>query len=440
MEVTEKPKKIMAIAIIMPQVGQDIETARINEWHVRTGDQVNSGDIIATVESDKASFEVESHAGGFVIQLLYQEGEEAPVFKPIAFLGEKNERYEKVDINEQPSSESQKKQEVNLPDIPLPSISAERMFISPSAKRKARELNIPLENLKQLSSGYRIKKKDVIAFGKNGFNSIKITPLARKLGDEAGVNPDIIAGSGYNQRVMARDVLGQLGMPKSKNLEPTEGDRIIVFGKTRKRIGERLSFSKHTIPHYYLFADVDVTQAEQIRQDNLKKTGVKISMNDIVIKASAEALVMFPEMNAWVDENKMIIKPEINIGVATATDEGLLVPVIPQANTLNLNGINEISKKNAADARKGIVQLKYKGTITVTNLGMYGVSRFLPIINPPECAILSLGAVEEKVISRNGKPTIASMLTLGLACDHRAVDGAKAAMFLSKIKELIEKT
>ncbi len=146
----------------------------------------------------------------------------------------------------------------------------------------------------------------------------------------------------------------------------------------------------------------------------------------------------FPEMNSWVDDEKILLKPEINIGVAVSTPAGLLVPVIPDADRLNLTEINQQSQKNAEGARKGLINIKKPGTFTVSNLGMYGINRFLPIINPPECAILSVGAVEKKVVPKDSNMVIIDSITLGLACDHRAVDGAKASEFLSFLKEIME--
>lgn len=427
----------MATPVNMPQVGQDLETARINEWHVKQGDKVNEGDILATVESDKASFEVEASASGVVIQLLFNAGDEAAVFKPIAFIGNENEilTFDKpTTLTTEPAKISATEPLFTSHEIK----SSEKLFISPAARRVAKENNISLEALKATATHVRLKKKHILSYIQNGKHAFKTTPLARKIIEDTGLNAANIEGSGYNNRIMKRDLTPYLGMPRSKTLEPAAGDQVFVFGKIRKRIAERLSFSKHTIPHYYLFAEADVSSALDYKENIFTTTGNKISINDIIIKATAEALVDFPSLNAWVDDEKMIIKPDINIGVAVSTEDGLLVPVIPSANKLNVKEIHYFSRKNAEDAKRGIVQVKNPGTFTITNLGMYGISRFLPIINPPECAILSLGAVEKKVVVRNNAPAVADIITLGLACDHRAVDGAKAALFLGKLKDIIE--
>jgi len=399
----------MATAINMPQVGQDIDFARIIGWHVREGDEVKEGDILATVESDKASFEVEASEPGIVLKLLFEKGDEAEVFKPIAYIGQKDESV--LDEKEKKESpvENTKVEEVISSDE-KEVLRTEALFSSPSARRVARENNLELSEITGSGPNGRIVKKDVEAYIKLAKAERKVTPVAKKIAEETG----------------------------STILKESPGDQIILFNKARKRAAERLSFSKQTIPHYYLFSDVDISPIINWRKTTNSKLGIKISINDIIIKSVAEALRKFPEMNSWVDDEKMLLKPEINIGVAVSTPAGLLVPVIPDTDKLNLAEINKQSQKNAEDARKGLINMNNPGTFTVTNLGMYGIDRFLPIINPPECAILSVGAVEKKVVPKDGDIAIIDSVTLGLACDHRAVDGAKASEFLSYLKENME--
>jgi pyruvate dehydrogenase E2 component (dihydrolipoamide acetyltransferase) len=428
----------MATPVNMPQVGQDLETARINEWHVKVGDKVKEGDILATVESDKASFEVEANADGYITELLFEAGDEAHVFKPIAYIGQKNETL-LYNVPETIAPEVDEFSTIKASkSIQVPK-STRKLYISPSARRIARENNISLETLKASATNSRLKKKDIFSLiPGNDKPAKKVTPIARKISEALGINSLEIEGSGFNSRVMKKDVISHLGILKSKVLDPVDGDDVIVFGKTRKRIAERLTFSKQTIPHYYLFSEADISPALKWKDNIFATAGIKVSVNDRIIKATADALLEYPDLNAWVDDEKIIIKPEINIGVAVSTPEGLFVPVIPLANKLNLNEIHEVSRTNAENAKRGIVQLNNPGTFTITNLGMFGANWFLPIINPPECAILSVGTIEKKVVARYEKPVIADIITLGLACDHRAVDGAKAAQFLGRLKEIIE--
>jgi pyruvate dehydrogenase E2 component (dihydrolipoamide acetyltransferase) len=380
---------------------------------------------------------VESTQAGIVLQLLFQPGDEAAVFKPIAYIGQKNES--PVDPGESlstPAVYDEKKHKESL--VRAEDKRSEGLFSSPSARRIARENNLDLSPITGTGPHGRIIKKDVQLFLSLRKQEKKITPVAKKIAEDGGIPVDSIQGTGFGGRVMKKDVVSSFGQVKSAVLKESPGDQVILYSKARKRTAERLSFSKLTIPHYYLFAEVDVTTILAWRKTTNLKLGVKISINDIIIKSTGEALKEFPELNAWVDDDKMLIKPEINIGVAVSTENGLLVPVIPETDKLNLMEISNISLKNAEDAHRGIIRMDKPGTFTVSNLGMYGVSRFLPIINPPECAILSVGAVEKKVIPKEDTLAIIDNLTLGLACDHRAVDGAKASEFLRFLKETIE--
>ncbi len=428
----------MAIPINMPQVGQDIETARIIEWHVKPGDIVSEGDLIATVESDKASFEVEANADGTVLQLLYKPGEEAVVFKPIAYIGKENEIME--EIKSSPEKSPQKKNEVSKTGK-HPGSSEDRegqLHISPSARRIALEHNISLSELTGVASTGMIRKEDVLEFINRKNKAEKEIPVASISGGEEETNPQQIKASEHVKGILKEESPSIAGNSGSKKLQPAKDDTVLFFNKTRKRIAEKLTFSKHTIPHYYLFSDIDITNAIALKEKTFAQTGVKISINDIIIKATSSALLEHQELNSYVDEEKILIKKDINIGIAVATPEGLLVPVIHNPQLLNLAEIHETSLKLAEDARRGIVKPEYTGTFTITNLGMFGVSNFQAIINPPESAILSIGAVEKRVIHRKGEIVISDMLTTGLACDHRAVDGATAAGFLGRIKEIIE--
>ncbi len=427
----------MATPINMPQIGQDLETGKIIEWHVSEGDEVKEGDILATVESDKASFEVETSEAGIVLQLLFKEGDEAAVFKPIAYIGQKDESIpDKKGKILSPIEKNETKDDIS--SVNKDEIKPEGLFSSPSARRIAKESNLELSEIKGSGPNGRIVKKDVEAYLELNKSEKKVTPVAKKIAEETGFSFGSIKGTGYGGRVMKKDVISSISPVKSAILKEIPGDQVVLFHKARKRTAERLSFSKLTIPHYYIFSEVDVTSTLKWKKTTNTNLGIKISVNDIIIKSTAEALKKFPELNSWVDDEKMLLKPEINIGVAVSTPTGLLVPVIPDAGKLNLNEINNRSRKNAEDARQGIIHIDKHGTFTVSNLGMYGISRFLPIINPPECAILSVGAVEKKVVPKENEIIIVDSLTLGLACDHRAVDGAKASEFLSCLKEIIE--
>jgi pyruvate dehydrogenase E2 component (dihydrolipoamide acetyltransferase) len=429
----------MRININMPQVGQDIKYARLIEWHVKTGDRVNEGDILATVESDKASFEVESHTQGTIVDLLYDIGEEAEVFTPILTIEDGKEPstiqssvpgIEHVRSTAAPfKNPSFTKYEKN-PGL--------KVFVSPAARRVAREHQVELASIKGSGPNGRIVKRDVLMCGEAKPDKIRISPLAREIISETGIDPVYVNGSGENAKIVKKDVENIKLYPKSQKLTAQPGEKVIRFDKTKKRIAERLTSSKQTIPHYYVFSEVNFAKLFETKAACLQKTGEKISINDLILKKTAETLLKFPNLNSHVDDEKMIIKSEINLGMAVSTPFGLLVPVVPNADKLTLEEIHRISAKNAADARRGINNSLARSTFTVTNLGMHGITGFLPIINPPECAILSVGSAHKKAVVSSGRIEIADVAVIGLSCDHRAVDGAEAAAFVYQLKAELE--
>lgn len=429
----------MATPINMPQVGQDLETAKIIEWHVKEGDTVEKGDMIATVESDKASFEVEAFEAGTVLKLLFEEGDDGEVFKPIAWIGKPGETID----GEAPAQQEEKKKEsapLVTSDAAQPKTLSQqgngKQFASPSAKRIAKENNISLEGIGGSGTNNRIVKKDVEA-ALDGATSVKATPVAKQVAQSEGVNLNEISGTGYNGRIHKNDVLDSMRQ-KTIKVQSSGADEVIYFDKIRKRIAERLTLSKQTIPHYYLYNDVNVTKALDWKKQLLDEVGVKVSVNDILIKVVANVLKKHPVINSHVDDEKIVLKPTVNIGVAVSVENGLLVPVIKNTDQLKVAEISAASKKNAQDAKRGIIDPTVAGTFTISNLGMFGVSRFNAIINPPECAILSVGAIEKKVVPVNNGMVIADIMTIGLAVDHRAADGVLAAKFLSDVKTGIE--
>jgi pyruvate dehydrogenase E2 component (dihydrolipoamide acetyltransferase) len=398
----------MAKPILMPQIGENIKTGAIIQWLVKEGDSVNRGDVIVIVESEKATFEVEAYESGVIQKILYSDGDEAEVLKPIAYLAQSGE-----DIEEPLQVEHEAEQ--RKPDF-------------------SRE-----DSLSQIQRARSSKSS---------------SPSARRLAREHGIDLSIISGSGPGGRIIKQDVLSAISSAAPEGQEPlvltpeisqapeierflTE-DREIPFSKMRKVIADRLTRSAQTIPHFYLFSEVDMTEALTWRKAYNEKNQTRVTVTDMIIKATACALSEFGRMNAHADSQKIILKKNINIGVAVSVSDGLLVPVIPDTDQKDIREISRICRENAEAARRGALRTPAIGTFTITNLGMYSVSRFLPIINPPECAILGIGSIEKKVIPIGAGIHIRDVMPLSLACDHRAVDGVYAAQFLDKIKYLME--
>lgn len=394
----------MAHPINMPQVGQDIETAVITEWKVKVGDRIEKGDVVALVESDKAVFEVEAFQSGIVLELLFQEDEEACVLEPIAVIGEEGEDPRTISSTRRESGNVEEKESSNS------------------------------EPEDELETGISSSKTKVSA-----------SPSARRLALELGVDLQDVAGSGPQGRITKADVqeaasAGKESAHDSPACSGDPGDRVIPFSRMRQSIADRLTRSAQTIPHFYLTMRADVTEFMAWREQYQDSTGNRISVNSLAVKAAASALERFPRMNAHVEADRMTLCREVNIGIAVSLEEGLIVPVIPDAPSLGLAEIAVKIREISESARRAVLSAGAPGTFTVSNLGMLGVAEFMPIINPPEAGIMGVGAVEPQVIIRpDGTPGVRELLPLTLGCDHRAVDGYYAGRFLQSVREEIEK-
>jgi pyruvate dehydrogenase E2 component (dihydrolipoamide acetyltransferase) len=403
----------MAKSINMPQVGQDILTGILTEWRIKVGDTVKKGDIVAVVESDKASFEVEAFESGMVLELLYNEGDEAKVFEPILYLGEPGESVEtentKVDV-EEPQSLGKDKSVFQVEENRTTAES--KIFSTPSARRIAREHGLDVAGIKGSGPNGRIIKQDIL----NAVEALK------------------------NREEKIADNIPSATQADFQSLVSAPDREEIPFSRMRQRIAEKLLLSKRTIPHFYLFMDVDMTDVLSWRSLFNKSGSQKISVNDILIKATAATLTYFPRLNAHVSDSKLILLKDINIGIAVSVEDGLLVPVIPNADKKNVQEISMLSQQLSAGAKMGILKSNAIGSFSISNLGMFSVNRFLPIINPPEVAILGVGKIEKRVVPLEQNAIgVREYLTLSLACDHRAVDGVYAANFLDRLKEFLEK-
>jgi len=416
----------MATPIVMPQVGHDIPSAKILEWKVKEGDVVKKGDVVAIVESEKASFEVEAFDSGAIIKILHGVDAEVKVFEPIAYLGAPGEKMEDRGTTAPSAGQTPARQQVaperSAAAAPAPAESKANAIVTPPV-------------------GHDLETGRVCA-----------SPSARRAARERGVDLSSVAGSGPGGRIVKRDVTAAFTSKRSAAPAPASphsvspavtaepGDQVIAFSKLRQGIARNLTLSKQTIPHFYLFVDVDMTHAIAWRVAFNERHGSRVTVTDMLVAAAARALREFPVMNSHVDPTKMVLKKDVNIGVAVSVEEGLLVPVVADADRKDIFEIHRIIKENAEAARRGIIKMPKPGTFTISNLGMFAVGKFLPIINPPECAILGVGAAEKRVVyAGHNAMMIREMMTLTLAADHRAADGASAAKFLNRIKELMEK-
>lgn len=404
------------ISINMPVIGQDIPTGIVLEWLKKEGDPIEKDEVIAAVESEKADFDVEAPASGILLKILKNEGEEAEVLTPIGYIGKPGEVYEE--------SVDRKDKTKKIKDG------------APSA----------LKDIKSTEKVEDSKRTKVIA-----------SPLARKVAIEKGVSLNMITGTGPNGRIIKKNVLASLkhietlpkGSPADKERgKPSEkvsqglsveaGDRRESFSRVRQIIADRMKQSVRQIPHFYLNVDVPMDRVVDWRLTVNNELQVSITFTDIVVFAAAIALKEFPRLNAHTGDSELVYKKRVNIGVAVSSEQGLLVPVIPNADRKDILSISNEIKEKSALAREGKLDLATRGTFTISSLGMYGITSFLPIINPPETGILAIGKIEDRIIASEKTMEFKKMMTVTLACDHRAVDGVYGAEFLKRFCEIME--
>ena len=412
----------MSVNILMPALSPTMEEGTLSKWLVKEGDIVTSGDLIAEIETDKATMEVESIDDGTIGKILVREGQEAvKVNEPIAILLLDGE---------------------NLSDIKsikkAPLIESVQEIEKIESKEK---LNFNLNKTGKIDLDTNINIKN---FKKNE-TRIFASPLAKRIAKQRDVDLSLINGSGPNGRILKTDIENfnnNKNLLKNNITTNNSNSELIKNSSMRKTIAERLVQSKNEAPHFYLSLDCNIDQLLKIRSMiNLKSNDkYKISVNDMIIKAASSSLIKVPKANAsWENENTRYFN-NTDISVAVAIDGGLITPIIKDVQSKGLLEISEDMKLLANKAKDGkLLPEEYVGgSFSISNLGMYGIKEFSAVINPPQGAILAVGSGEKRPIVLNDQLTIASIMTVTLSCDHRVVDGAVGAQFLSVFKDFIE--
>ena len=441
----------------MPKLGQTVETAVIETWHRQEGEAVAKGEPLLDITTDKATLEVEAYIAGTVRKLLYAKGATVPVNAVIALVGEPSdevgdEMVEKLlAANAALAVEAETAAAVAAPQTapaataspapapaptPAPAIAPPgRIFSSPRARRVAGEKTVPLQVLRGSGPNGRVVEADVLAYAER-LAGLRISPTARVLAAERGVDLTRLKGSGIDGRIMKDDVLAA---PVAAAPRAAAGQRVPLTAM-RRIVAERMTFSKTTTPHFYLTADADMTATVEVRGQLNERGGTKVSFNDLIIRACSIAFGEVPEMNvAWAD-GALLFRSEVNIGLAVALDEGLIVPVVRHCEARSLEQIAQASAALIEKARnKHLTPDDYEGGgFTLSNLGMFGIDTVAPIINPGEVAILGVGRIAPRPVVVDGGIHVRQMTTLVLAADHRIVDGAIAARFLKTLKDALE--
>ncbi|MCI0439118.1 MAG: 2-oxo acid dehydrogenase subunit E2 [Chloroflexi bacterium] len=427
----------MATELTMPQMGYDMQEGTLVRWLKDEGAQVKMGEPIAEIETDKAVVEFESYAEGVLRRILVSEGATVPVGQTIAIVGAADEEIDGA-----------------LPSAPAPE------------RKAAREA--PVRSERQAAPTTRAQAAPAAPAS----GPVKASPVARRIADERGVDLKLVRGTGPGGRITKEDVLAFADAPMhrgAREAPPVEKEEapatpprrapaaprpaerpaaarpgeIIPLSRMRQQIARVTVRSKTEKPHFYVTADIDMTQAMQLRQQvnkALESEGIRVSVNDLIIKASVEALKKHPKFNAFLQEDGIQMNEQINVGIAVAGEDSLIVPAILDCGSKSLREIAVASKDLAERAQKGTLRPdEYTGgTFAISNLGMFNVTSFVAIIQPPHTAILAVGTVTKQPIVRDDQIAIGQIMTATLAADHRIVDGAEGARFLVEIKNYLE--
>lgn len=475
----------MAEYFKMPTLGQSMEEGTVLQWFKREGDTIKRGEALLEVMSDKANFEVEAPKDGVLRKIMVPENSTVPVNAPLAIIGTADEPIDAL-LQGAGGGEAAEEQPATAPAAapetaaaagsPAPAAKAEpapagRVFISPRARRLADERGIPIAALARIGTGPegRVLERDVVAYLERqavvptpgpsprleeGAERPKprATPLAARIADDLGVNIEDLAMGLPGSRVTADAVRRTAETVKpapAPSAAPIEGGapavaEVIPFRGLRKMVAENVTKSRQTAPHVTLVMEVDVTELvalfERLRPDIQRVFNTKLTYTDLLVKAVARALADHPLCNAALVGDEVRVYADKNIGVAVATENGLIVPVIHQADTLSLAEISTKLKELAERCRTGkqTPDDLTGGTFTITNLGAFGVDAFDPIIVPPQSCILGVGRIAQKPVVVDGQVAIHSIMNLCLSFDHRVLDGVPAAKFLQTLKELLE--
>lgn len=430
----------MPTPFIMPKMDMDQEYVTIINWLKKEGEWIKKGEPVIEVETDKIASEIEAPESGILAGILYHENEEAPVTKVVAYILKEGESLDSVSS---PAKGVEPVAQASSPVSEGTKAAESAVRATPLAKKVSADLGVPLDQV--TPSGSKVTRKDVEAFADGRKDevtprvSVPATPAARSLAAQRGVSLEEVVGSGPRGRVQAKDV------PTETSIPETTVTTIPLVGK-RKRIAERLTASYQSTPHIYLTVEVDMTAAENARKriNRIAKKDEQptVSMTAFLAKIVAWALARNPKLNASLQTDRIELLEDINVGIATAIDDGLIVPVIHGTDKLPLREISERLSYLTKQARDGALKAAEvsDGTFTISNLGMYGISSFTAIINPPQSAILAVGGLVRKpvVIDENDTVAVRPMMNLTLGADHRVVDGADAALFMVDLVKALE--
>ena len=411
----------MAEIVRMPKLSDTMTDGTVAAWHKKVGDKVKSGELLAEIETDKATMEFESYVDGILLYIGVQKGETVAVDALLAVFGKEGEDVSAIVAAEGAAPAAKEEAPVAAAPAPkAPVAEAPKAVATPSPVAAA---HAPAAAPVPFNDG-----------------RMRVSPLAKKLAEDKGLPLQYIPGSGDGGRIVRRDVDAFMAGASVQSASAVESYTEENVSQMRKTIARRLAESKFTAPHFYLTMEINMGRAVEARAAMNAATGSKVSFNDMVVKATALALKQHPKVNSSWQGDTIRYNHHVHMGIAVAVEEGLLVPVVRFADTKTLAQINQEVKTFAEKAKtKKLQPSDWEGnTFTISNLGMFGIEEFTAIVNPPDACILAVGAIREVPVVKNGAVVPGHTMKLTLSCDHRVVDGASGSAFLQTLKAMLE--
>jgi pyruvate dehydrogenase E2 component (dihydrolipoamide acetyltransferase) len=434
----------MAEIVRLPKMSDTMTEGVVAKWHKNVGDKIKTGELVAEIETDKATMEFESFQEGILLYKGVDEGKAAPVDSILAILGKEGEDFQAL-LEAEKNKQAAPAKEENAPKQEKPTVASPQA----PAEKSVDKQNISVKAAPPASNSNgntpAVKVEESVETHATD-SRIKASPLAKKLASDKGIDLSKIMGSGEGGRVVKRDIewfkpgsfVSNQQLPAGSVTEESFED--VPVSQMRKTIAKRLAESKFSAPHFYLTMEINMDRSADARESINAVASSKISINDFVIKAVAAALRQHPKVNAsWMGDT-LRYNHHIHIGVAVAVEDGLLVPVVRFADNKTLSQINGEVKQYAQKAKdKKLQPSDWEGnTFTISNLGMFGIDEFTAIINPPDACILAVGGIKDVPVIKNGQLQNTSVMKVTLSCDHRVVDGATGAKFLQTLKGFLE--
>lgn len=437
----------MTKEIFMPKLSSTMTVGTLIQWFKNEGDSVEIGEPLFEIMTDKINIEVESYDDGILLKKYYKEDDQVPVSQIIGYIG-----VEGADVPAESPGISGSVEVAELSDVnkvaettvspvaSVPERAGEKTRATPAARKLARTKNVALHGIPGSGPNHRVHKKDVVTFVESNVDQTKVTPLARKIAASEQVDLTNIQGSGNNGKIVKNDVISA----KRTSSAAKETSTRRKMSGMRKVIADRMVQSKQIAPHVTMASEVDMSKVKELRSSLLpiveKQTGFRLSYTEILMKATAVALARHPQINVSLEGDEIVQHNHVHLGLAVAIPDGLLVPVVKDVLAKGLAELTQDAKEIGQRARDNkLMPEQMRGsTFTISNVGMYAVDMFTPVINQPESAILGVGRMQDKPVAVSGAVEIRPMMTLSLSFDHRVIDGAPAAAFLTELKDILE--